>query len=54
LRNESGEPASILILFAPGGTKGGPLRALVTLSELTADEQADFMAYHDNYWVDIE
>jgi mannose-6-phosphate isomerase-like protein (cupin superfamily) len=53
-RNESGEPASILILFAPGAPREAYFEGLLTVSDLTADERADFMAYHDNHWVDIE
>lgn len=53
-RNESGEPASMLLLFAPGAPREAYFEGLLTLSELTADGQADFMAYHDNHWVDIE
>ena len=53
-RNESGEPASILILFALGGPREAYFEGQVTLSELTDDEQTDFMAYHDNHWVDVE
>lgn len=53
-RNESGEPASILILFAPGAPRESYFEGLLNLTELTADEQADFMTYHDNHWVDLE
>lgn len=51
-RNESGEPASMLLLFAPGAPREAYFEGLLTLSELTADEQADFMSYHDNHWVE--
>jgi len=37
-----------------GGPREAHFEGLVTLSELTDDEQADFMAYHDNPWVDVE
>jgi mannose-6-phosphate isomerase-like protein (cupin superfamily) len=53
-RNESGEPASILILFAPGAPREAYFEGLLNLAELSADEQASFMDYHDNHWVDIE
>lgn len=51
-RNESGEPASMLILFAPGAPREAYFEGLLTLSELSADERADFMTHHDNHWVE--
>jgi len=50
-RNASEEPASMLILFAPGAPReayfeGGP--ALAALSE---EERAAFYLRHDNIWV---
>lgn len=52
-RNESG-PASMLILFAPGAPREGYFEGLTKLAEMGADQQADFMDYHDNHWVDAD
>jgi mannose-6-phosphate isomerase-like protein (cupin superfamily) len=53
-RNESGEPASMLILFAPGAPREAYFEGLLGLSEFTEEERVDFMTYHDNHWADIE
>jgi mannose-6-phosphate isomerase-like protein (cupin superfamily) len=53
-RNESGEPASMLIIFAPGAPREAYFEGLVNLSDLTAGEQVDFMDYHDNQWVEVD
>jgi quercetin dioxygenase-like cupin family protein len=53
-RNESGEPASMLILFAPGAPREAYFKGLIGLAELSADEQTAFMEYHDNHWVDVD
>jgi len=53
-RNESGEPASMLLLFAPGAPREGYFEGLMNLADLSSDEEADFMDYHDNHWVDAE
>lgn len=48
-RNESGEPASMLLLFAPGAPREGYFEGLL---QGVADEQrADFMREHDTFWV---
>jgi mannose-6-phosphate isomerase-like protein (cupin superfamily) len=54
-RNESGEAASMLLHFAPGGPREGYFEGLLRLAEgqtMTDDERAAFMEYHDNIWVD--
>lgn len=51
-RNESGAPASMLILFAPGAPREPYFEGLIGLGEKTAVEQAEFMEYHDNLWVE--
>jgi mannose-6-phosphate isomerase-like protein (cupin superfamily) len=54
-RNESGEPASMLILFAPGAPREDYFETLARVSEglvLSDDEKAEFYLRHDNYWVD--
>jgi oxalate decarboxylase/phosphoglucose isomerase-like protein (cupin superfamily) len=48
-RNESGEPASMLLTFAPGAPREGYFEGL---AEGVAEEQrAEFMRYHDTFWV---
>lgn len=52
--NESGEPASMLLMFAPGAPREGYFEGLAELAEgkqLTDEELADFYLRHDNYWL---
>ncbi|MGH9245299.1 MAG: cupin domain-containing protein [Acidimicrobiales bacterium] len=53
-RNESGVPASMLILFAPGAPREGYFEGLVELAasgHLPAEEDwAEFCLRHDTYW----
>lgn len=55
-RNESGEPAAMLILFAPGAPREDYFEGLVEIgrSEVkpTEAEMAEFYAHHDNLWVE--
>ena len=50
-RNESGEPASMLLLFAPGAPREGYFEGLAGLGNLTDEERAAFMVYHDTFWL---
>jgi mannose-6-phosphate isomerase-like protein (cupin superfamily) len=53
-RNESGEPSSMLILFAPGAPREDYFETLARVGEgmsMTADERAAFMLRHDTFWV---
>ncbi|HET6627183.1 MAG TPA: cupin domain-containing protein [Nocardioidaceae bacterium] len=54
-RNESGEPASMLILFTPGAPREAyfeGLAALATADPKPGKEQLDeFFLQHDNHWV---
>ncbi len=53
-RNESGEPASMLILFAPGAPREGYFEGLAEIAqgkELSEPERAEFYLRHDNYWL---
>lgn len=50
-RNESGEPASMLLLFAPGAPREGYFEGLADLADKTPQERAEFMAFHDTYWL---
>jgi mannose-6-phosphate isomerase-like protein (cupin superfamily) len=51
-RNESGEPASMLILFTPGAPREDYFETLARmgLQEMTEQEQADFFLRHDTFW----
>jgi mannose-6-phosphate isomerase-like protein (cupin superfamily) len=50
-RNDSGQPASMLLLFAPGAPREAYFEGLAGLGELTKDEKADFFLCHDTYWL---
>lgn len=53
-RNESGEDASMLILFAPGAPREDYFETLARVSQgmkMTDDERAAFMLRHDTFWV---
>ncbi len=54
-RNESGEPASMLILFAPGAPREGYFEGLVEMGtsgrHISQEEWAEFYRRHDTYWV---
>ena len=51
-RNESGEPASMLLLFAPGAPREPYFEGLSTLAERSEEERRAFFDYHDTYWVE--
>ena len=50
-RNDSGEPASMLILFAPGAPREGYFEGLAGLGELSESEFEAFMVRHDTFWL---
>jgi hypothetical protein len=50
-RNESGKPASMLLLFAPGAPREGYFEGLAGLAGKTEAERAEFMTFHDTYWL---
>lgn len=54
-RNESGEPASLLILFTPGAPREGYFAGLAEFANGTPRpsdaELAEFYLRHDNHWV---
>jgi mannose-6-phosphate isomerase-like protein (cupin superfamily) len=53
-RNESGEPASMLLLFAPGAPREDYFETLAEVAggrTMTDAEWAEFFARHDTYWV---
>jgi len=52
--NESGVPASMLILFAPGAPREGYFEGLAEIAqgkELSEEERAEFYLRHDNHWL---
>ncbi len=53
-RNESGEPASMLILFAPGAPREDYFETLADAARREAmneEQRAEFFLRHDTYWV---
>jgi quercetin dioxygenase-like cupin family protein len=53
-RNESGAPASMLLLFAPGAPREDYFETLARVAEglvMTDEERAAFFIRHDTYWV---
>ncbi len=51
-RNESDEPASMLVLFAPGAPRTQFFEGLAHLDKLTDDERLEWFARHDNAYID--
>ncbi|GAA2758043.1 cupin domain-containing protein [Actinopolymorpha rutila] len=50
-RNESGEPASMLLHFAPGAPREGYFEGLPDLSKTDEAERAEFFLRHDTFWI---
>jgi uncharacterized RmlC-like cupin family protein len=53
--NDSGEPASMLILFSPGAPREGYFEALAEIAagrKVTDEEFAEICMRHDNYLID--
>ena len=53
-RNESGEPASMLILFAPGAPREDYFETLARVAAglvQSEEEETEFFLRHDTYWV---
>jgi mannose-6-phosphate isomerase-like protein (cupin superfamily) len=50
-RNESGEPASMLLLFAPGAPREGYFEGLAGLASRSEQERVEFMDFHDTFWI---
>jgi oxalate decarboxylase/phosphoglucose isomerase-like protein (cupin superfamily) len=53
-RNESGEPASMLILFAPGAPREDYFETLADTARREAmneQQRAAFFVRHDTFWV---
>lgn len=50
-RNESGEPASMLLLFAPGASREEYFEGIDRLGSLSEEQKAQFYIDHDNHWI---
>lgn len=50
-RNESGEPASMLLLFTPGAPREAYFAGLAGLGGLSEEEKAEFFLRHDTFWL---
>jgi quercetin dioxygenase-like cupin family protein len=50
-RNESGEPASMLLHFSPGAPREAYFEGLPDLAGSTEPERDAFFREHDNFWV---
>ncbi|MFF9911897.1 cupin domain-containing protein [Streptomyces sp. NPDC013457] len=51
-RNESDDPASFLILFAPGAPREEYFEKVGTVAGMTEEERTEFFLKHDTYWTD--
>jgi mannose-6-phosphate isomerase-like protein (cupin superfamily) len=49
--NESGRPASMLLLFAPGAPRERYFEGLAGLGGMTDEQRGQFFEEHDNYWL---
>jgi mannose-6-phosphate isomerase-like protein (cupin superfamily) len=50
-RNESGAPASMLILFTPGAPREDYFERVHTAGAMGEDEREEFYRRHDTFWV---
>lgn len=50
--NESGAPASMLILFSPGAPRERYFERLPELATMTDDERSEFFRQHDNVYLE--
>jgi mannose-6-phosphate isomerase-like protein (cupin superfamily) len=50
-RNESGQPASMLLHFAPGAPREGYFEGLLDLAGKSEEERAEFFLRHDTFWL---
>ncbi len=50
--NEADEPASLLMLFAPGAPREHYFEGLARLGDMTEDERRDWFMRNDNFFVD--
>ena len=50
-RNESGAPASMLILFTPGAPREDYFERVHTVGDMAPEEVEEFFRRHDTFWV---
>ena len=50
-RNGADEPASILMLFAPGAPREAYFDGFGALADMTDDERREWFIHHDNFFV---
>jgi mannose-6-phosphate isomerase-like protein (cupin superfamily) len=50
-RNESGDPASMLLHFAPGAPREGYFEGIRELAGMSEEERAEFFLRHDTFWL---
>ena len=50
-RNESGEPASMLILFTPGAPREDYFERVHTVGEMSPEDRDEFFRRHDTFWL---
>jgi quercetin dioxygenase-like cupin family protein len=53
-RNESGQPASMLLLFTPGASREDYVETLADAARreaMTGQDRAEFFLRHDTFWV---
>jgi uncharacterized RmlC-like cupin family protein len=50
-RNEADEPASILMLFAPGSPRERYFEGFPALADMTDDERRQFFVDNDNFYL---
>ena len=49
-RNESGVPASMLILFTPGAPREDYFERVGTAKDMSEEDRAEFFLRHDTFW----
>ncbi len=49
-RNESGEPASMLILFTPGAPREDYFERVSAAAAMSEEERGEFFLRHDTFW----
>lgn len=49
--NGSAEPASLLLLFAPGAPREGYFEGFADLAGMSDEQKEEFFLLHDNHWV---
>jgi mannose-6-phosphate isomerase-like protein (cupin superfamily) len=51
-RNESGQPASMLLHFAPGAPRESYFEGLLDVADMDDEARAEFFRQHDNVWLE--